>query len=515
MEQRHEYYNTRYSYGNVGPRFMRKRVYLLIASVVLLFVLFEIYNTSFIKIVVNNQQQNTGISYTFINQAGKTISKIKSSQNVINKRLPRGRYEVEITQSDKSYTVATQTHGLFSTVTLNANLQQEKTRAFVGNNPAPCMSYVGGVLVSYTCGGSYLSAKIHVPATANTPTYAVAISGYSVNGNIEGGANTKEGALVLVRSASDESGGSYFIYQVDSGFHPLSSIRLAGLSTGKTPYMVAHKDGFIVYDGSFSQAAYYASLSSAPQNIPLGKPEEKNLSASSIAFDPGSTKALALYSSAGNGAKGSSEAIVGQNNNFQHYTFRQRYVSADFCGTQICLLGSSKTLDVYSLSGSKAKLSFSLSGVQAIKNIGSSFLAVNQNGVINFDTASRTGYFEYSFGDYKFCGLQQDTASAYLLCVINNKGNKAALRIDGMTANKDSIDKKVAQLQKRTEINIVSIYGNYIYISPNLGQLAYQPSIGGYGYDPATQKKVAGEINADIKNVGIDTSVYTVINPYN
>jgi hypothetical protein len=278
--------------------------------------------------------------------------------------------------------------------------------------------------------------------------------------------------------------------------------------------MVAHMDGFIVYDSSFSHAVYYASLSSMPQNISLDKPKGKNLSAFSIVFGPGSNKTLALYSSASNGGRGSSEAIVGQNNNFQHYTLPKRYVSADFCGSQICLLDGSKTLDVYSLSGSKAKLSFSLSGVQAIKNIGDSFLVVNQNGVINFDTASRTGYFEYSLGDYKFCGLQQNTATAYLLCVINNKGNKAALRIDETTTDKGSIDKKVAQLQKRTEINIVSIYKNYIYISPNLGPLTYQASISGFGYDPSTQKRVNEEIRTDITNAGIDINTYRVINPY-
>jgi hypothetical protein len=493
---------------------MRKRVYLLIISVVLLFVLFEIYNTSFIKVVVNNQQQNTGASYLFINQAGKTVANITSSQGAINKRLPRGKYEVEITQGDKSYLSVAQTRGFLASVTLKANLQQEKSRSFVGNNPAPCMSYVNSVLVSYACGSSYFGAKIHIPATANAPTYTIAVSGHLVNGDVEGGVNTKDGALVLVRSTSDEGVGSYTIYRVDSGFNPLGSTPLSKLSSSKTYRLAALANGFIIYDNSFSQAVYYASLSSAPQNIPLGKPEGKNLSATSIAFDPRSNKTSALYTSSGAGAKGSSEAIIGQGTNFQHYSFRHRYISADFCGTQICLLDSNKTLDVYSLSGSKAKLLFSLIGVQAIKNIGSSFLVVDQNGVINFDTASRTGYSEYRFGDYEFCGLQQDTASAYLLCVINNQGNRVALRIDESTVNKDSIDQKIEQLQKLPEIQNVSAYGQYIYVLPNIGPPTYALPGGGYGYNPTVQQTMASKINTDVAKIGIDTKTYTVINPY-
>lgn len=488
-----------------------RKVSIIILAVVLILVVVSIANTSFVKIQVENPQPGVDISYTFINNTGKAVSSFKSNTPSQNKRLPKGEYEINIKQGSMSYIAIRKLKGLFSTVKLNARLQQEKNRVFVGNNPDPCVSYASGVLISYSCGGSYLSAEVHVPATENIPTYTVAVSGNLINGVISNGANTTSGALVLVRQTSDEGVGSYSIYRVDSGFHPIGSNVLSELENNKSYSVTSYKDGFIVYDASLSRAVYYTSLSSRPLEISLERPKQAGLVASTIAFDPGSNGVLTLYTSS---KLNKSEVILARGKNFEHFTYRKNYTSIDFCGKQICMLGSNKILDVYNLHGGNTELSFSITGAQLIKNTPNGLLVVNQNGVLNLDTATQTGSLQYSFGDYKYCGIQTDSSTKYLLCVINNRGLKSELSIDQTINNRGSIDQKVDILQSRSEIKAISMYNNLIFISPNFGQLNYQSSTGDYGPSPSIVEEINAKINEDIKNVGIDTSVYKIINPY-
>ena len=130
---------------------------------------------------------------------------------------------------------------------------------------------------------------------------------------------------------------------------------------------------------------------------------------------------------------------------------------------------------------------------------------------MSFNPDLLKGFAEYSYGDSHFCGMQKIDTSKYVLC--SNAGSEtAALLVDRNTANTDSIDKKIQQLKKISFIDNVSIYGKYIFISPNLGPLVYDNSIKGYNYDPASKRSVSSKINEEIDKIGIDRKAYSIIN---
>ena len=149
--------------------------------------------------------------------------------------------------------------------------------------------------------------------------------------------------------------------------------------------------------------------------------------------------------------------------------------------------------------------------ITSIQNTDVGLLALSDTRILNLDVDNKTGFVEYSFGDRKFCGLQKDVGG-YLLCQTNTKGVNAVLRIDQTSNNSDSIDKKVAGLEKMSEVKNVSVYGQFLFISPDLGELVYDNSLGFFNYDPSVKQSVNDKISHQIDVLGVDRNTYHIIN---
>ena len=136
-------------------------------------------------------------------------------------------------------------------------------------------------------------------------------------------------------------------------------------------------------------------------------------------------------------------------------------------------------------------------------------MVVNSKGVLNFDPVKREGFYELATGGYSFDSLTPGSNS-FVIGLTNNAKRKIALRVDQTKQNTDSIDKKVSELQRMAEVLFVSTYGNYIYVSANLGDLVYDPATGSYVYSQEVKKVVEAKINAEIDRLGIDRKIYTI-----
>ncbi|HVS78856.1 MAG TPA: hypothetical protein VHD84_01025 [Candidatus Saccharimonadales bacterium] len=492
------------------PKPIKRRVIFVLIVILALVFLYWVYNTSVIQVTVVNGQDGTPITYSLLKQPAKQAGADTSSKNSLKKLVAHGNYEVEVKQGNSSYFTAIKARGFLRKTTVSASLQSQSSREFVGNNPRSCMDYVGGQLVSYTCGDFYSNVFTHVPATATTPTYTLVNSQTKIFGYLRGMVNTPEGTLALVQPANAENSSSHYtLYRVNKSLASLQKTNLPELAISQVYQIRPFMNGFVIYDSSFSQILYYTSSGSKPQTIKMRQPGG-GLSAKAIFFDSTAARIMTLFSN----GKTESRAVVEQGGQSQTYSFKQNYSSGGFCGSQsLCLIGANQHMDIYALSGQTASFSYSLTGVQAIQQINNVFLIINRDGVIRFDAASRSGAFDLAFGSYRYCGFQPGTSSTYLLCLINSKGDRVALRVDETIADADSIDQQVAQLLTMPEVSGVSAYGKYVYISPNLGQLQHI-SGGGLGYNSEEIQAVNSEIKADIKRVGIDTSHYKVINPY-
>jgi hypothetical protein len=103
-------------------------------------------------------------------------------------------------------------------------------------------------------------------------------------------------------------------------------------------------------------------------------------------------------------------------------------------------------------------------------------------------------------------------ASSFGLCTKDENGKKVALLVNQEQENTDSINIKIEQLARLSEVKSVSIYGRYIYISPDIGNPQPNPQTGFFEYDKTTVKNANAIINQEIDRIGISRSTYTIIN---
>lgn len=489
---------------------MKSRLVYFGISFILLFLAYKLYGSSYIEISVSGQT-GTDHTYTLINQASHKKTMVNNAPGHLKMRVPKASYDVLVQNSSASYFSVIKTGAFLKTTRVDAKLQPEKKRLFVGNNPLPCMNYLKNYLISYDCGDYFNSINIHVPATATIPTYV--LKNTNLAGRFfDGIVRTPTGTVALIRNfvgeGTDEGSGKnyYSVYRLDNQLKILNSRSLTNLNPAKLYSMRAYGNGFILYDSAFEDISAYSSWKSKPATVSSDGPKEKDVQPASLAVT--GSDILKLYSS--RGKKLVSEIVALRNGRQEHFILPGQYLDARFCGQQkLCALGD-KRLDVYDTASQKPKFQYQVSGARAVEDSTKSLLVVTEAGVLNLNVDNRSGWLDYSLGDYTF-NSWQTAEDGYLLNLTNNKSGQVALYVDQRRANADSIDKKIAELQKISDVSAVSVYGKYIYVTPDAGQLVYNKKIKGLAYDQQAINQANRAIAQAIVKLGINTKTYKVI----
>lgn len=495
---------------------LKKRLLILAVGLMLTVVLVWLNNQGRLVIELNTADKNT-ISYKLTNQNGQKTNEVKTGSTKITRLVSKGSYEILISQNGNSSFSVVNTRGFLRKTTIKLGLSPEKSRQFIGNNPQPCTFFNGTVLYSYACGAELSRVVKHEPATYSLPTYTSNLPD-TLNAIILGTASTNAGSVVLLKEQSIST--SFSVATLGSGFSLTNKKELPELDRLASYSIQPYSDGFIIYDSSFSKMLYYSSISSSPRPISISKPDDNSQKPAFLTT--AGDNILAVFSTSPQGQDTAIEAstnkikntlVVYSQGQSRKYIFdKQQYSDASTCGQDKLCLISGKQLSVYDgINSSSPKFLYKVNGVNSIFSTKTSLVLARDNETLQLDIDRQTGSREYSFGDYRLCGIQNDVG-AYILCLINNKNNKVALRIDEATNDSNDIDKKIAELQKTSEVKNISIYKNYIYISPNLGPLKYDSVIKGYVYDPETKKRVNAAIDQKVLELKIDTNVYHIIN---
>lgn len=501
---------------------MKKKIILGSVLLVLFIVLGWISTHGYIEIV---PESTNSIDYTLIGPAAGKSTNFKASGS-IKKLIKKGQYQLLAQHAETSYYAITRAGGFLGKTTVNTKLEPEKARKFIGDNPGNCMYYFEPVLATDLCGDVdgdvYSHLNFHIPATAQQPTYTLKKRG-SIDGVIEGVITTNQGTLAILRSLNGDGHAGYI---VNKDLSVAKTIQMSGLDKNKTYSLQPYKEGFIVYDKSLSPILYYASLEAKPLVINVTRPKDNMQqpfavkTQGDLLITEYSDDLEDLASASGSEAiikkpakKTNVTIVVSNNDQSQEYSFKKRLSSFGLCGAgKMCLLDTKQNLDVYDITDKKPRLLFTTSSVDHL-DISKNGLAVisNAHGLLGLNVDTQEGFLQYSFGDYASCAAQV-TAKGYILCVKNNNGKTRALLVDAETNNTDSIDKKITQLSKQPDIKTVSIYDKYLFISPILGSVSYQPSTKSFGYDPAVTAGVNGRIKQAVDVAGIDRKTYKVIN---
>ncbi len=485
--------------------------------------LFWIGNQSRLTINVVNPSGSDQISISLTRTGSSKQSSMTSTSKTINRLLGMGSYEVLVRQNETSYFAVIKTNGFFRKTTVSAELRSESARSFVGDNPGPCMTYNTDRLISYTCGDLYTQARVHVPATTTQPTYvlqnpSVSSSAY---GQSVGIVKTSEGNLALVQTSAPtigKNGRSYQIFRVGSTLQPIGAVNLSDLDSNKTYGIKAFKSGFIVYDSGLSQVLYYAAMAAKPEKISIDQPKNKNLR--EVTLETSGDTIIALFTPEdGDGVRVTrlgSEIIIKSESQTKHLSFgKVSFSSVILCGANtLCTLAKNE-FQAYDVGGKKPKALFGISDVLGMRQTPSSLVVIREKETVHLDVSKRQGYVGYSFGEYVFGGTDQDDFSEPYVLRIEDKQNRYyALRINPGDSDSSALDKKLLELRSLPQIKSLSIYGNTIFISPNLGELTYNEALGSFDYDAVVKKTVNDKIDQAIATAGIDTKIYTVINPF-
>jgi hypothetical protein len=427
------------------------------------------------------------------------------------------RIDVHKENGDENYTTIKRAYGFFKTTTVNANLQPETARLFVGDDPETCMVYALE-LFSYDCNQEYSTLKRHVPATVDSPAYAV--NGANDSAMVQGSVQLGSKTYVLIRYEPGEAEGyTYVLHPLRSDLTLQDGITLKGLDNQITYNLQEYGQGFMLTSEDLKDVRYFGSPENNPRRITLQTSDTINLPISLSGFRD---QIMSLYNDAsaeGDDHSAESETIgvlrgksflsVHSSDAVESYTVKGRYTDGLLCGENIACLLSNGQLDVYTLRSGDARLLYSMKNISAVKTLNEKLVLYTKSSISLFDMQSLEGRTIYSFGSYRLCGTQSQRA-ILLVCIANKQNKQHTLLIDPSKPNTDSIDKKMQVLKALPQIRDVSISNTIIYISQNIGSSTYNPEIRGYEYSPETIQKTNRIIEKSLTNIGIDRSKYQV-----
>jgi hypothetical protein len=503
--------------------FMKKK---LIFGLVIIFLgasLLWFYSHAYIEVTVSNNLNNSDlINYSLKNQSNQEVVEKSVADSKFKKLVRRGSYEVLVTQNETSHFSVTKTGGFLSNTTVNAELAPEKNRQFIGNNPTPCMHYLEQTLISFVCGNEINKAQTHVAATATRPTYTKAAQTLSV-GNIEGVAKTDDGDVILLKAPiiGESQGPPHSAYMLNKDIDLGRAVPLLDLDEDKTYSLLAYKQGFIVYDSGFERVLYYEDIDSDPEEIELIKPEDNkqlpyalNVHQENIVVSYSNNSKGEVASDKKSNRKVRSYVVVQGNGSSKQYEFKRKQpILANLCGnSKLCFLNK-LDLEVHSLNSNKADLAFLVSDVHFFGSLGNDIIVAKDKEILGLNPDTGEGSIQYSLGSYSECGVRM-TDDGYIVCLLNSAGKKAAILVDPAQENSTSIDKKALGLLEIPGVKDVSVYKDFIFISPELGQLVYDPKTRIYRPNPAILQAVNSAINQAVQDLRIDKTKYKIINFY-
>lgn len=496
----------------------QKKLLIIVIGSVLLFVvlLAALFLGGPKKLTVNVKSDSSSeITYRFANQANTNdVKEIKDSSKSVEVSLPAGTYELTVQQDDTNYFSVIDTS---EDSTIEATPQPERGRRYVGNLPGSCRFLLSNILYSHECGGALETMQAHVPATSTQPTFTRP-SFNETEDVIEGTIKTKEGTILLVYEAVVADHGHitelgngespHIAHVLKSGSNMLGTGNaLKGLPADERYFIQPYREGFLAYSASFSRAFYYASTKANPEEVAIAELENEDLSPNLLsAKDSSFVVAYAQEDEEDSGL--SSSLVLHENNQTKTFEMDKTFESIHLCGNnKLCGL-SAGTMYVYDVAGEDAKLQYFVNGVRSMASYGNGLVVSRDGGVISLDIEKRSGYVQYTYDDFVSCGLQP-AGNTYMVCIEGDEGAESMLLIE-QAKTSDSIDKKIASLMDMQELSVVSIYGNFITITPHAGGIKYQPATDTFGYDPEKVRQSKSAIEDRIKTIGLDKSKYKV-----
>jgi hypothetical protein len=514
------------------------KILIIVAIVILAFILaaVNLFNTSILEITANGGGSGE-LTYTVTNQTTSETITETTTNTAFKKRVSRGTYEIIVTQENTSFYQLATTKPLLQSAKIDAQMEKESSRIFVGDNPGPCSYYYKEVLFSSACDATYNTLSVHTPATPASPSTTDVSTEDTFSLAVNGLAEYRGNLKILLSSEEQHEGDSVSaprIYDLSTTPTLANGVDLKGMAEDPNLAIKEYRDGFVVYNKDLKTVRFFSDPSSDSKDIlppEVSKtdlePNELSISGNVLALsftdneilekksdDPPEPESAEASSAPKFISGGKSEIFLTENGNNRHIKLGNSYEKIVLCNNNsICALNG-QTLTIFRIDGNKARESYRLPKVEEFTAHNGQVLLLKKEGVVRFDPATGKGKLDYSTGGYTLCGIQGVNKGDYLACLIDLNGFRRSILVQSAAQNEDSIDKKILELSLKTDvIENISIYRNIIYVSPKLGERTYQSTTNTFGYSKDKRAAADAALRKAVQEAGIDTAKYRVVNP--
>jgi hypothetical protein len=471
------------------------------------------------RIVINLPQGTKTISI----QDEEKTKYYTTDSAVFNKILPTKNYLITVVNESFESDISVQPIGRFLNSTeAKPNLKLESGRSFVGDNPNSCTEFIRNVLVSFPCNGPLESMTMHVPATNSTPSYTKNVKTTIDQKLLEEVDPLDVGVIEgVINNGSDEL--LVLTYKLESGkgFHSLYSIKISDNAFSvkfikpieSLPENVVFKskineDKILLYDSRFTAFFSGGSFDTLQRFYPNFEQKEGYFvnhvdigeSFTLISYE----EELEKFNEIAEDNQKTIISIVSESLTKEE-TLLSNIENLQLCGAYVCALDTKGDLIIYSPDLKKLT---EFSEVLEYTSKGNVIFIAKDTEVLQINQNEMSGFIAMNLGQYKFSGLSINDIG--VVVAINSRDKSHALLLSTEVA--DFPDKDVWPLLNNSidYIDTASIYGNRVFISPNLGEREYIPDTGTYDYSPQKKNEVRVKINDYTKQIGLDNSKYNV-----
>lgn len=516
----------------------RTKIIVTLSAIVVLFLGLWVYRQSFIDVTITpvNDAETT---VTIIDQESGEATQEAADGDHYRRRVPRGNYEVVVEQDSAGAMAIVSTGSFFSATHVELELQHQNTRTPIAHGSLPCVNETDSTLVSWECNNLLENARVHIPATADQPTYKRRIQGVG-SWVVESVSTINGDRYALIRLEAHDDGG--FLH----GIYPFTNdhnIDVGGgrilndLSSDGYYQLHSHKDGFAVLSETGESAYYYQGVSDEnPETIAVPRPESTNglrmveahfgehisvLYADELLFPPVTNNWLrSAEASTHEEEEGEPDtkeyrraSFVSSNDAINELLLPPETTSATLCGAELLCARVSGDVVVYRVDGDETSIVGRVTGVDKLLRRGDNQLWLSrENTVVRFSPETMTGTHAFATKG-EMCGAESGSQQSLLVCARQNPGGENTIfRLDPTETTSRPIDHKLAELRSLDEVRQITAQGKFVYVSPEVGELVRDSVTGDFRYDPKRVHDAAQAIDEKVASLGLEEDGYQVIN---
>jgi hypothetical protein len=451
-----------------------------------------------------------------INQDNRDIYSASDISGTWSKIISQGDYQITVRNSSESFITTAKLSGFLRETEVEALLEENKTASAIGSGPEDCL-YFESVLVSYKCVGDSSSLFVHNPASENSPSFKSSVEGIdSSEGLIVDSIKSSEGTLLLIQSRENIK--IAVLADSSSGLPKINNTHtLNDLNPAESYSIVKFGDGYIIHNASASKSYLYEI---GGRTTPFNLIENSREDLKTVEVSSNGTE-LAILNTNRNEIDRTNDlsalyVVSNADEGIAEYNFNFIINDLSWCGQDaVCAIRDDSLMYIVLGQNGSYDIKSRLSNVSkyAVDEYTSRVLAiVEDKQVFDFDFSLNKGQILIETRSYSPSSIAFSANNNPLVSISGRSSDTTILFGDETRSESSNIENVLESFENAPFINSVSVYGNRIFVSPEVGDIEFIESTQTYDFNPQIVADVSQKIVELTNTSGANDNGYIVIN---